>query len=104
MSDLKAPTYKYRSPVGRAFTVRQRSFRAETFSKSGSAPKMSDPKAPTYEDHAHKSKILGRLHLFFGQLPLLFEPTLEFGLVLNPAQICGQAVGAVALVGLDALQ
>lgn len=49
MSDLKALTYEDRSPVGRAFTVRQSSFREATFSKGGGAPKMSDLKAPTYE-------------------------------------------------------
>lgn len=43
-------------------------------------------------------------HLILGQLPLLFEPTLEFRLVLNAAQIACQAVHAVALVGLNALQ
>jgi hypothetical protein len=46
---------------------------------------MSDLKVPTCEDHAPKSKIRGRLHLFFGQLPLLFEPALEFSVVLNAA-------------------
>jgi hypothetical protein len=62
MSDLKAPTYEDRyasrrsglygptSPVGRAFTVRRPSFREATFSSGGGAPKMSDLKAPIYED------------------------------------------------------
>ena len=57
-SDLKAPTYEDRhaiavarhAPVGRAFMVRQRSFREATFSKGGGAAKKSDLKAPTYED------------------------------------------------------
>jgi hypothetical protein len=49
MSDLKAPTYKYRSPVGRAFMVRQLSLREATFSTGGGTPKLSDLKAPTYE-------------------------------------------------------
>jgi hypothetical protein len=37
-------------PVGRAFTVRQPSFREATFSRGGGAAKMSDLEAPTYED------------------------------------------------------
>jgi hypothetical protein len=57
-SDLKAPTYKNRqaiaavrhAPVGRAFMVRQLSFREATFSQGGGAAKTSDLKAPTYED------------------------------------------------------
>jgi len=49
MSDLKAPTYEYRSPACRAFTVRQPSFRAAAFSKDIGEAKMSDLKAPTYE-------------------------------------------------------
>jgi hypothetical protein len=53
MSDLKAPTYEDRhAPVGRAFTVRQPSFREATFSTGGGAPKMSDLKAPTYKYHS----------------------------------------------------
>jgi len=37
-------------PVGRAFTVRRPSLREATFSRGGGAPKMTDQKAPTYED------------------------------------------------------
>jgi hypothetical protein len=54
MSDLKAPTYEDRSPVGRAFTVRQQSLREATFSRGHGAPKMSDLKAPTYKDRSHR--------------------------------------------------
>jgi hypothetical protein len=38
------------APVGRAFMVRQLSFREATFSQGGGAAKTSDLKAPTYED------------------------------------------------------
>jgi hypothetical protein len=52
-SALLAPTYTDRlPPVGRAFTVRQPSFREAIFSSDGGAPKMSDLKAPTYKNRS----------------------------------------------------
>jgi hypothetical protein len=37
-------------------------------------------------------------------MPLLFEPALELGIILNAVQIGRQVVGGMALIGLDALQ
>jgi hypothetical protein len=54
MSDLKAPTYKYRRIAWRDTPRRSglygptASFREATFSRGGGASKMSDLKAPTY--------------------------------------------------------
>jgi hypothetical protein len=74
MSDLKAPTYEYRhaqsraltvwhsSPQVGALTVRHPFFREATFSKGGGAPKMSDLKAPTYEDRHAQSRVLTVWH------------------------------------------
>jgi hypothetical protein len=79
MSDLKAPTYEVRSPVGRAFTVRQPSFRGATFSKGG-APKMSDLKAPTYEDRSP----VGRA--FTVRQPSFREATFSIGGLLRASR------------------
>ena len=54
-ADLRRPIPsrgRDRSPVGRAFTVRQPSLSEATFSRGIGAPKMSDLKAPTYEDRS----------------------------------------------------
>jgi hypothetical protein len=53
LSDLKAPTYKNRPHVGRAFMVRRFTFsRSDIFEGRWSMRKMSDLKAPTYEDRS----------------------------------------------------
>jgi hypothetical protein len=56
--------------VGRAFMVRRPSFREATFSSGGGAPKMSDLKAPTYEDRPHREARCPRRSGLYGQTPI----------------------------------
>jgi hypothetical protein len=82
-ADLRRPIPsrgRDRSPVGRAFTVRQLSLREATFARGGGAPKMSDLKAPTYEDRslANRHAPVGRA--FTVRQPSLSEATFSRGI------------------------